>query len=431
MSRNSSRLALVVSCVCCASVIACGDPAPADSATATVTDGSDSDATAATEPTASAATVTDGSTNGETTVSTTDDEVTVTAGDPTTENLPTTGPDTTTIGDTTTTTGDDTTTTGGDTTTTTGDDTTTTGGDTTTTTGDTTDAVSTTEDDTTTTTGGDDPWDCAGGQPITVNEQGKYSTLAAAVAAAPPGATITVCPGTYQEGVVIDRPMTLLGAGQDKTFLDGGGTSTPILIDRVSVTIEGFTFRHGEAEHNPLGNSLCGGGLAINDSAEPMTVTVKDCTFTDNHGQFGGAICYDGNSNNDNAELVLESVSITGNSADLNGGGIFSYAPTTMTDTTIVENTAGNQGGGLYFSYCAVEMDGGAVKLNTADEGGGMFLQSPVTVDVTASDWGFGQAQENVPNDVQHYVNEYGFFGANVSFSCDYPVWNMGMCMLK
>ncbi|MBZ5714932.1 hypothetical protein [Nannocystis pusilla] len=423
MSRNSSRLARVVSCVCCASVIACGDPAPADSATATVTEGSDSDATAATEPAASAATVTDSSTNGETTVSTTDDEVTVTAGDPTTENLPTTGPDTTTTGDTTTTT------TGDDDTTTTGDDTTTTGGDTTTTTGDTTDAVSTTEDDTT--TGGDDPWDCAGGEPITVNGQGKYSTLTAAVAAAPPNATITVCAGTYQEGVVIDRPMTLIGAGQDKTFLDGGGASTPIFIDRVSVTIEGFTFQHGEAEHNPLGNSLCGGGLAVSRSAASMTVAIKDCTFTDNHGQYGGAICYDGSANDDNATLELDSVTITGNNADVNGGGIFSYAPTTMTDTTIVENTAGNQGGGLYFSYCPVVIAGGTVKLNTADEGGGMFLQSPVTVDVTASDWGFGQAQENVPNDVQHYVNEYGFFGDDVSFTCNYPVWNMGMCMLK
>ncbi|MFY0537713.1 hypothetical protein [Nannocystis pusilla] len=102
-----------------------------------------------------------------------------------------------------------------------------------------------------------------------------------------------------------------------------------------------------------------------------------------------------------------------------------------MTDTTIVDNTAGMQGGGLYFSYCDATITGGVVEQNTAAEGGGMFLQSPVKVNVNMSDWGFGQNQENVPNDVQHYANEYGFFGDNVSFFCEYIVWNAGMCALS
>ena len=282
-----------------------------------------------------------------------------------------------------------------------------------------------------TSTGGDDPWGCEGGDPITVDGAGKYKTLAAAVAAAPPEATITVCAGTYVETVVIDRPMTLIGAGQDKTFLDGGGAGTQILIDAVSVTIEGFTFKNGEAEHNPLGNSLCGGAIAIENSAGAMEVRIVDCTFTDNHGEYGGAICYDGGGNDMSLQkLSLVGVTIEGNSADINGGGLFSYSSTTMTDTTIIKNTAGGQGGGIYFSYSDNVVNGGTVKQNTADEGGGMFLQSPVTVDVNASDWGFGQDQENVPNDVQHFVNEYGFFGADVSFVCEYIEWNMGMCKL-
>ncbi|MGB1277132.1 MAG: hypothetical protein ACPG77_15415, partial [Nannocystaceae bacterium] len=91
---------------------------------------------------------------------------------------------------------------------------------------------------------------------------------------------------------------------------------------------------------------------------------------------------------------------------------------------------AGNQGGGIYFSYSDNEMTNSVVKLNTADEGGGMMLQSPVTVDVNSSDWGFGQANENVPDDVAHYANNYGFFGENVSFFCEYIVWNDGECVL-
>jgi predicted outer membrane repeat protein len=232
--------------------------------------------------------------------------------------------------------------------------------------------------------------------------------------------------------VVIDRPMTLLGAGQATTFLDGGGAGTQLLIDAVSVTIEGFTFQNGEAEHDTLGgNNVCGGAVAIDHSFGPMEVNIKDCTFTANHGPNGGAICYDGGNNDDSQQrLFLDGVTIEGNSADNNGGGLFSYSSTTMTDTTIINNTAGNQGGGIYFSYSDNVVDGGAIKQNTADEGGGMFLQSPVTVDVNASDWGFGMAQENVPNDVEHYANEYGFFGDNVSFFCEYIEFNMGMCAL-
>jgi len=39
----------------------------------------------------------------------------------------------------------------------------------------------------------------------------SYSTISAAVAAAPPGSAIAVCPGTYQEQVFITQPLTLQG----------------------------------------------------------------------------------------------------------------------------------------------------------------------------------------------------------------------------
>ncbi len=266
---------------------------------------------------------------------------------------------------------------------------------------------------------------------MTVNGEGKYTTIEAAINAAPPDAIITVCPGTYQEMVVIDRPMTLLGGGQNNTFLDGDGSGTPIFVDSESVTIDGFTFQNGEAEHNPLGNSLCGGGLAIDHSWNNMTVVVKNCTFTNNHGQYGGAICYDaGNNQNWEQYLVLENVTIVDNTADVNGAGLFTYASTTMENTSITGNVAGHQGGGIYFSYSDNIVTNSVVKQNTAEEGGGMFLQSPVTVDVGESDWGFGQDQENIPDDVAHYANNYGFFGDNVSFFCEYIQWNEGMCEL-
>jgi parallel beta-helix repeat protein len=50
---------------------------------------------------------------------------------------------------------------------------------------------------------GNDPQSCP---------QAQYPTIQSAVTAAPPYATIKVCPGTYVEHVVVPKPVTLLGA---------------------------------------------------------------------------------------------------------------------------------------------------------------------------------------------------------------------------
>ncbi|MFZ0970674.1 MAG: hypothetical protein WAN22_00520 [Solirubrobacteraceae bacterium] len=39
----------------------------------------------------------------------------------------------------------------------------------------------------------------------------SYSTIQSAVDAAKPGATVTVCPGTYTEDVIVSSPLTLRG----------------------------------------------------------------------------------------------------------------------------------------------------------------------------------------------------------------------------
>jgi parallel beta-helix repeat protein len=41
----------------------------------------------------------------------------------------------------------------------------------------------------------------------------RFSTISSAVAAASPGATIAVCPGTYVEDVTVNKPLTIVGSG--------------------------------------------------------------------------------------------------------------------------------------------------------------------------------------------------------------------------
>lgn len=68
-----------------------------------------------------------------------------------------------------------------------------------------------------------------------------FTTISAAIAAAPPGATIAVAAGTYRESLVTPRPVTLLGQCAAQVTVVG---SPGIFVDGVpSVRMEGFTVR--------------------------------------------------------------------------------------------------------------------------------------------------------------------------------------------
>ena len=82
---------------------------------------------------------------------------------------------------------------------------------------------------------------------------GTYSTISAAVAAALPGDTIQVCPGTYNELVQVNKTLTILGAqsGVDartravpvtsESVVSNGDGDFQILADKV--VIDGFTIQ--------------------------------------------------------------------------------------------------------------------------------------------------------------------------------------------
>jgi hypothetical protein len=88
-----------------------------------------------------------------------------------------------------------------------------------------------------------------------------FSTIGAAVAAAPAGGTVVVCRGTYYEQVVISKPLTLVGkkaiidqSGVTPTFqitLPSIGTQTiyaGVIIVSSRVTLTGFTVRNAQGE---------------------------------------------------------------------------------------------------------------------------------------------------------------------------------------
>ena len=54
---------------------------------------------------------------------------------------------------------------------------------------------------------------------------GTDTTIAAAITAASAGDTIFIAPGTYNENIILDKSLTIIGAGRNATTIAGAGTS--------------------------------------------------------------------------------------------------------------------------------------------------------------------------------------------------------------
>jgi hypothetical protein len=68
----------------------------------------------------------------------------------------------------------------------------------------------------------------AGLQPLVLRVPQDYSTIQAAVNAAPEGATILIGPGTYVEQVTITKDLTFEGSGMGVTILEPPEPPSPL-----------------------------------------------------------------------------------------------------------------------------------------------------------------------------------------------------------
>ena len=116
-------------------------------------------------------------------------------------------------------------------------------------------------------------------------------TIGYALNQAPSAATIQIANGTYDENVVIGGSVSLVGASQTNTVIDGGGLDTTVNIIGASATVglsdltitDGMAAQGGGIRSSGLSLGLSHVTVSRNTAEPPTTVTTGG-----NPGEGGG-----------------------------------------------------------------------------------------------------------------------------------------------
>jgi hypothetical protein len=220
-------------------------------------------------------------------------------------------------------------------------------------------------------------------------------TIGHAISLAASGDTIGVGPATYTENLTIRFSLNVIGSGATTTIIDGGRTSTVVLIPmgNTQVTLSKLTIQHGNAFQQR------GGGIYNSGS-----LTISNSSISGNGAFISGGGIYNSGS------LTISNSSISGNGCagivyGCSGGGIYSSGEVTINNSTINGNTAvtiaqgfGAAGGGIQISGGSTTLNNSTVSGNSASSryssssGGGISgsatLQNSIVADNTADSGG-------------------------------------------
>jgi hypothetical protein len=224
-------------------------------------------------------------------------------------------------------------------------------------------------------------------QPV-ANDPDGTEGLQTAIDTASAGDTLVLCAGRWHltKTVEIAKNMTVLGAGDEQTILDGGNAVRVLQIGEfgsaapLTVTVQDLQITKGKAA-NGIYPDNTGGGI-FNEG----TLTLIGSRVTGNSATFAGGIY-----NSPNDRLTLEAGSnVTGNSAGDDGGGIWNAGQLTLeAGSNMMGNSAGRWGGGIFNgSGGTVTLKAGSTVGGEAEEdtntagtqGGGIFNSGTVTL---------------------------------------------------
>ena len=147
--------------------------------------------------------------------------------------------------------------------------------------------------------------------------------------------------------LLVDKSVTINGAGADVLAVDGNATSHVFQISSAeTITISDLTIRNGEGNF--------GGGILNGDGA---TLTIINSILSGNAGGFGGGIFNSGT-------LTIVNSTVSGNTAS-EGAGIYNGGATTLTNSTFSGNAV-SETGGACFNLGALQIANSTLSDNSA-----------------------------------------------------------------
>ena len=215
--------------------------------------------------------------------------------------------------------------------------------------------------------------------PTTLAWSGPIQDL---INAALDGGTVTVPAATFNENLNVDKNLTLQGVSSAESILQPGtgGERAITVSDGHNLTLRNLTVTGGQLTGKVGGGVYLAGG----------SLTLIGAHITNNSADYGGGIFQEGGS----GRLEATDSLIEGNTATINGGGMYVQGSAILTNTPVTANTAGFHGGGLHVNTGSAEITGGTFSGNhaTSGNGGGINVNNGLTVTGT-------QFQDNIAGD--------------------------------
>ena len=216
-------------------------------------------------------------------------------------------------------------------------------------------------------------------------------TISNALSNASDGDMLLLEKGAYFDNVLIDKSISITGAGASLSTVNGKQIDTVFNINpNIVVTLSGMTITNGLAAN--------GGGIYNEGTLNLNNVMITGNTAT----MYGGGIENDGSDSAATVNMYAGS-SIASNSAqDGGGGGIYNVAGTVnmYAGSSITDNTVFGNGGGIQNYGGTVNLNGGSIAGNTAGIGGGIDNYGTVNLNSgsiagNTAQWGHGGGIDN------------------------------------
>ena len=220
----------------------------------------------------------------------------------------------------------------------------------------------------------------------TTGGTGWYSTIQSAIDAVGGAHTVMVYEGTYNENLVFDGSnddFTTVQSvcGADTTIISGSANVVEFQYGNDGSVLDGFTITGGTRGvylngatstiqnckiHN---NSNTGYGGGVYSTNSVSSITISNCEIYSNSAGDGGGIYF-----NTGTHTITNSIIRNNTATSGLGGGIFfnwTSTGTTVTNTTVKDNTAANLGAGLYFNGGKADFNRCTITGNVASSTGG------------------------------------------------------------